>query len=463
MMPFLTSASASRALARMALAIAIAGAAGAVVARAAAGQASAASGQRDLRDRVEARYEVVPLSRGIGLRPRARVRDIRMIEIADGTIAIDGAPVTGRELRERLAGDADLVLQLSYLDPDERRALFAAPSTPPAPREAEPEAKEEARERARPPAAPERPVVERRRTGERVRVLGSVTVDRDEAVDGQVVAVLGSVRVDGEVSDQVVAVLGSVDLGPEARVRGDVIAVGGRIRRAPGSEIGGSIREISVMAPDVHLHMPGGSWIAYGLLDPFTRIARLVMTLFRLFLLGLLGSILVLIAREPIERLAERVRTEPLRTAVVGLLAELLFLPALVLTTIVLAISIIGIPLLLFMPFVLVALLIALLVGFIATAYAVGGWAATRLGWADGEPYRRIWIGVAVILAPLLLARLLAFMGAPIGLWPLAVLFATVAFLVEFVVWTIGFGAALIGVFETWRARRAAPLRGTSL
>jgi len=42
---------------------------------------------------------------------------------------------------------------------------------------------------------------------------------------------------------QVVAVLGSVDLGPRAIVRGDVVTVGGRLRRAAGSQIEGAVTE----------------------------------------------------------------------------------------------------------------------------------------------------------------------------------------------------------------------------
>ena len=60
---------------------------------------------------------------------------------------------------------------------------------------------------------------------------------------GDVVAVMGSARVDGEVQGgevqgDVVAVMGSVHLGPDAQVDGDVVAVGGELRRDAGSEVG---------------------------------------------------------------------------------------------------------------------------------------------------------------------------------------------------------------------------------
>ena len=81
--------------------------------------------QQALRARLEEQYDIVPLSDGVALTPKARRGDVRLIEVSD-TIAINGTVVTGRELRERVGSDADAILRLSYLDPAARRALFAA-------------------------------------------------------------------------------------------------------------------------------------------------------------------------------------------------------------------------------------------------------------------------------------------------------------------------------------------------
>ena len=58
-----------------------------------------------------------------------------------------------------------------------------------------------------------------------------------------------------------------------------------------------------------------------------------------------------------------------------GLLAQLLFIPVLVLTVVMLAVSMIGIPLLVLVPFGVVAFLLAMLVGFAGVALRVGQWA----------------------------------------------------------------------------------------
>src|SRR5829696_8390052 len=93
--------------------------------------ASAQGHVDELRSRLEARFEIVPIANGIVLTPRFRT-SVKSVELSGVTIAINGATATGPEVRERLGNDADLVLQASYLDADARR-LLAAGKTPPAP------------------------------------------------------------------------------------------------------------------------------------------------------------------------------------------------------------------------------------------------------------------------------------------------------------------------------------------
>src|SRR5262249_20157600 len=147
---------------------------------------------------------VVPFTNAVALRPRSQNRDVRLIEIAEGGITINGEPVSGRELRQRVGDDADLILRVSYLSNDDRRTLFER-------RETVAEAPSD-KPQAETPGALGSTRERRRANGDRVRIFGDAVVNEDEEVTGQVVAVLGSVRIDGEVGDQVVAVLGSVDV-----------------------------------------------------------------------------------------------------------------------------------------------------------------------------------------------------------------------------------------------------------
>ena len=423
---------------------------------------------RALRERLERRFDIVALSDGVGLRPKARAGDVRLIEVTAGTVLVNGTAVTGRELRERLGDDADSVLRLSYLSAADLKTFAAPPpqlgqpghgeSRQPAP---------EPLEGARPPdvdAALEsaRRAIEearwpRRSHGDRIRIFGDVSVDRDEEITGQVVAVFGSVRVNGKVGDQVVAVMGSVLLGPDAVVGGDVVSVGGRVYREGGSEVRRGVTEVAIDELPFGVHVgPWNSWGDMPWFSSFGAIPRLFGTALRLSLLLLVTGIALIIARRGVEASAERVIENPLKVTAVGLLAELLVLPVLVLTVIVLSISIIGIPLLLLMPFVVVGLIFMALVGFTGTAAAVGGLVQRRMSGGVRVDFAAVLTGLLVILSPLLVARLVALAGWP--LTPVAVVLVGIGFAVELLAWASGFGAMLMNAFTRWQARR--PFRG---
>ncbi len=403
--------------------------------------------QEALRARIEQRYDVVPLTRGIALRPKSPGGDVRLIEISD-TIAINGVPVSGSELRERVGTDADAILRLSYLDAKALGELFAPVAVE---REIRPE-KEAPPEPSVPPSPP-RPA--HRSSGDRVRIFGDAVVNEGEEVTGQVVAVLGSVRIHGEVGDQVVAVLGSVDLGPHAVVRGDVVTIGGRLRRASGAQINGAVTEVSLGDLGARINAP---WL-HGLgpvyvFDGFGPVARLIGTSFRLVLLALVACLALVVARRGVEGSAQRVTDDPVKTTLVGMVAWVLFVPLFVLTAIVLAISMIGIPLLLLLPFAAVVLLVMSVVGFSGTAYAVGQWARRRFGIATTSGFADICLGILIILLPLMLGRVVALGGWTLS--PIVFLLIATGLAVEFLAWSSGFGAMLTNTFSRWRASRAA-------
>jgi hypothetical protein len=416
----------------------------------AASQQVPADEQQALRARIEQRYDVVPLSTGVALRPKSPRRDVRLIEISD-TIAINGVPVDGRELRERVGADADAILRLSYLDAKSLHELMGPVA---AEREIRPE-KEAPPEPATPPA-PEPPSRRVHRSGgDRVRVFGDAVVDEREEVTGQVVAVLGSAQINGEVGDQVVAVLGSVDLGPHAVVHGDVITVGGQLRRAPGSQINGAITEVSLADVGASINAPWlDGWGPFYVFGGFRPVARLIGTTFRFLLLALVGCLALVVARRAVEESAQRVTDDPVKTTLVGLVAWILFVPLFVLAAIVLAVSLIGIPLLVLLPFAVVVMLVMAVVGFSGTAYAVGQGARRRFGIATTSGFADICLGILIILLPLLVGRVVALGGWPLS--PVVFLLVATGLAVEFLAWASGFGAVLTNTFSRWQATRAA-------
>jgi len=76
-------------------------------------------------------------------------------------------------------------------------------------------------------------------TGDVVAVMGNNRVDGDVSHD--VVTVMGNAVINGTVGHNVVTTMGNVVLGPRAEVDGDVVCVGGNVSRAPGSIVRGRI------------------------------------------------------------------------------------------------------------------------------------------------------------------------------------------------------------------------------
>lgn len=418
--------------------------------------------RRTLRQRIESRYDVVPLTDGLALRPKTRTGDVRLIEIADGSISINGSAVSGRELRERLRDDAEHVLRLSYLSSQDQRALFedaAAPVPRDSERERDMQRAEERRLEAEAQAAATRDEFEvesrpNRSHGDRVRIFGDVVVREDEEITGEVVAVMGDVKIEGVVRNQVVAVLGDIELGPKAVVLRDIVSVGGHVRKAEGARTRGGVTEVGLMGPNVNVHFD--PWFrGWGFGFPgFGAVPRLIGSGFRLLFLLLLTGMALLIARPTVESAAQRAADDPVKSTIVGLAAELLIVPVLVIAAILFAITIILSPLILLLPFVVLLLVLMALAGFAGVAGAIGQWVQRRFSLGTSSAFVAIALGVFIVLLPLLVGRVIAIGGWPLGAF--ATWFIMIGFVFELLVWACGLGAVLTNTVTRWRARRAA-------
>lgn len=434
----------------------------ALLAAVAAGSTMAAQSRPDteaLRAAIERRFEVLPLRDGVALRPRTPVRDVRSIEVTRGSIALDGQPVTGAELRARLGDASDAILQLSYLSDAERRAMFfpgAAPAVPDVPVPPAPPVPPA----VAPPSPPpdfdqDRPRPRRRsRDSDLIRIGNSVTVRAGQVVDGDVVAVGGSVRVDGEVHGDVVSVGGNVNMGPQAIVDNNVVVIGGRLERADTARIGGQVQEVSL--GNFHFgpwQWPLGAAETYRSYwgSRFGSALSVFAILTRLAVLCLLAALVVLLGHRHADRAGDRALREPLKSGATGFLVQLLFIPTLVITILALVITIIGIPLLLLIPFAVLGLAVLGLVGFTGVAERIGRWCADRLGWQIGNAYAATTFGTLVIMSPAVLARIIG-MAGPIGL-PMSIGLGLAGWFVEYLAWTIGFGALALARFD--RSARA--------
>jgi hypothetical protein len=397
-----------------------------------------------------ARFEVIPLRQGIALVGRNRER---RVEIVDGLVLDAGTPLSGAELRTRLGPDLATVLRLSYLDNAALHAMFAPPTPAPAasaPPPASPVPVTPPASAADAAPAPAPPVATRtyRRTGARIAVGKSITVEDDEEVTDAVVAIGGRIRIAGRVRDDVVAIGGSVELLPTADVRGDITSIGGTVSVAPGARHSGAVHHTTVGDWSGGWRWPGvsGSWIDLG---GAARWLTLAGTLTRIGLLAAAVSLVMLLAGARTGRIADAAAAAPFRAGVIGLSLQLLFVPVLVVASIALAITIIGLPFVaILVPLALVAMFVAMLLGFASLAHAVGDWAARRLGWDAPAAIGAAILGVALIVLPTVLSRLVGV--APDALRAGAFALLALGTVVEYVAWTIGLGAAAMTGLGRW-------------
>lgn len=408
------------------------------------GPAGSALDTTRLRARLEERWRVVLVRDGIVLVPRRTSSRVHGVEIAGSGVAIDGRPVTGAELRERLGADAEAVLALTYLDPAGRRALFEPPAEPSQPGD------RVGADRAGTLSVPsaERPELRRgtRHRGARVRIGSDLVVGEHERIGEVAVAIFGSVIVDGEVGGDVVAVFGDVRLGPRAIVGGEVTAVGGRIVADPGARMYGAANEVAIRWPAWQ-----GSVTGVRLVPPAEWWAglSLAVAIGRGLVLAVLGLIVALLGRAAVARVGREVSDAPWQSVLVGVGAQIVLVPTVLAICGGLVVSIVGIPLLALVP---VAALVAggvWLVGFTAVAARlggalIGGSESARLGPA-------VLLGLVLVLALTLGARL-AWWAGWIGL-PGCLLLGGIGWLVEAVAWSMGLGALIL----SWLRGRSAP------
>ena len=453
-----------------------------LVASAPAVSAQDAAERQALARQIEQRFDVLPAQGGVVLRPRTAIRDVRSIQLLDGAIAIDGEPVTGSELRRRLAADADAIIRLSYLSTADQRGLFVPATAPPAPQPAATPAPPAPREPSAAPEAPRhanpkpRPRGGRNGGGDRVRIGGSVEVGPNEVVNGDVAAIGGSSTVRGQVLGDVVAIGGTAmidapvrgdvvsvgggtTLGPQAEINGDVVVVGGVLRRDPAARVNGEVKEIGLgeinFWPGFRPSVDGGPGAFFGSGLGLGSVFALVATLTRLAVMCILASIVLLFARDYVERIGVRAASEPVKAGAIGLLIQLLFFPVLIASIVLMVITIIGIPLLLLVPFAILAAVLLALVGFTAVAYDVGRMAMNRFGAAAQNPYVIAAIGIAVVLSPLLISRLVGIAGG--FLLPVTWALLIIGLCAEYIAWTIGLGAIALVRFDRKAAVVAQP------
>jgi hypothetical protein len=281
--------------------------------------------------------------------------------------------------------------------------------------------------------------------------VGDVTVPAGKVVAGNLVVFRGDVDVYGTVTGNVLALLGDVISHDGGLIEGSAVAVGGRVVEAGGT-IRGDIKTLSALGRQAAAQGAGSA--RRSALD---RLFNDVGTVVAFFIaLAMVGFGTVFFGRRYVEVIADTTTHSFGRSFVVGLLGQLLLLPAFAMMIVGLVLTIVGI---LVLPFAVLAFVLgaaaAVLGGYLAVAHAVGE-TVTRRRMANGafvrspNSYGYIFTGLTGLLGLWAAAALFGWIG------PVVALFKVAAVLVTWLAATTGFGAVLLsraGMRETFAGR----------
>lgn len=295
-------------------------------------------------------------------------------------------------------------------------------------------------------------------------VHGDYEVAAANTIPGDVAVLDGTLRLAGDVAGDVLVLDGILLLDGDARVRGDVLQVGGEIDVGAGASIDGEIlsdvrleplEPPARAAPDAPFTARDGSaeirvqegsaasGFGSRVRRNFSRATGGVVGTVSWFLvLAVFGLLFVRFGHRRLETVSDTVRLEFARSLAMGIAGEVLFLPVLL----VLGVLVITWPI---VPFFILAVGLAQVGGYLAVAHAAGEMFARRRfrsRWLErlrrSNSYYYIVSGLALLLLPFAagavmwvfggaadFARGLIFLVAVVGTW---------------VVVTTGFGGVLL-------------------
>lgn len=203
------------------------------------------------------------------------------------------------------------------------------------------------------------------------------TVAAGTEVDN-VVVLSGDAHIAGRVTETVVAIGGSIYLEPGAEVYGDAVSLGGTINLQGDARIGGQqVSMGSFSLDDIHIGPFFSNWLGFNL-----SVWRLLSLLF-------LGLIVFWLVPQQVNRSSAAAELNPLRSVVFGLLGYLALIPM----TILLLITVLGIPLI---PILWLLVVAGRLLGQVCLGLLAGRWLAPKLNLQTTDVYQML-LGLLVL------------------------------------------------------------------
>jgi len=324
-----------------------------------------------------------------------------------------------------------------------------------------------------PPEPPEPPDVGD--SNDLVRFGEDVEIPADKVIDGDVVAVGGSVTVYGRVKGDCVAIGGTVRVKGSGVVEGDAVSLGGGVTTADSASVKGS--NVSVGAWPFKGEGRGAMIPLLGIFG-LSAFAGLVCRVVQFLLTIFFAWIALLLFRERMTHAADRLGEQFGKSFLYGLLGWaglLVTVPAGIILTVlvgalaivILAVTIIGIPVAILLAVALVLAVVGLVIGamvavfiaYLEGAMFLGRRILGRTRRATASPLRTVAYGLLLMVGLAIIGKMMGFVGL-VFLMPIGIAFGIAAGMLAVVMTTAGFGAMMLTRFGKaplgWPAGAAA-------
>ncbi len=270
-----------------------------------------------------------------------------------------------------------------------------------------------------------------------------VVVEEDEEIDGDVVAVGGSIQIKGTVTGDVVAIGGDVEVFDTGVVEGDAVSIGGDVIRRKDGEIHGEKVSVGFLGGRSIRYPPwfapfkfpfGSTFFGFAHFQPpalsfFLRILRVAFVLF-------VGIVVISVFPKHVEKVKEKTKHEFLKSGLVGLVAQILALPIFIL----LIITVIGIPVALLVEPLLI--LAALILGFTGVSLFIGEKLQEHTSMRSDTKIMTLVMGILAVEVVPLSAWVMRVFGDIFSLF--AWIFTFLGILIVYMVVTVGLGASIL-------------------
>jgi hypothetical protein len=265
------------------------------------------------------------------------------------------------------------------------------------------------------------------------KVGKSVFVARDELVRGDLVVFGGSAVVEGRVSGNVIVIGGDIRARSGSVIKGDAVVIGGVLDEDEDVIIKGERATINKFIPVNIIWPPLGE----------STLFKAVVFPVKLFIQLILAFLVLLFLRERISRCDGHLADNFLKNFGVGILAAFVGVFALIIVSLLLLITLIGIPLAVLLWISCAGVLIFAWTIF---AYTAGRLVANRMQIQSDNAFLHVFIGAVVINLPSIIAWGLNLTFISV-FSPLAVTVGVIGWFVKGFAYLSGFGALILSRF----------------